>query len=175
MAAALTYQTARGDAVRHFVADAYDGVRVRPGKGLPHAEAVADILRRAGGDEATVAVALLHDVVEDTPLTVNDVRSRFGEPTARLVDALTEDTSIRHYAARKRALRSRIVAAGPPAVDVSLADKIASLREAEQAGSGTSRRTLSHYRATLQLALAAEMAPSLCRQLQDLLATATVR
>jgi GTP pyrophosphokinase len=122
-----------------------------------------------------VTVALLHDVVEDTSLTVNDVRSRFGEPTARLVDALTEDTTIRHYAARKRALRSRIVAAGPPAVDVSLADKIASLREAEQAGAGISRRKLSHYRATLQLARTAGMAPVLCDQLEELLATATVR
>jgi (p)ppGpp synthase/HD superfamily hydrolase len=175
MAAAPTYQAARRDAVRRFVADAYDGVRVLPGKGLPHAEAVAAILRRAGSDEATVTVALLHDVVEDTALTVNDVRSRFGEPTARLVDALTEDTTIRHYAARKRALRCRIAAVGSPAVDVSLADKIASLREAEQAGSGISRRKLSHYRATLRLAREAELAPGLCRQLQDLLATARVR
>ncbi len=175
MAAGLTSPIAHREAVRRFVADAYDGVRVRPGKGLPHAEAVADILRRAGGDEATVTVALLHDVVEDTSLTVNDVRARFGEPTARLVDALTEDTTIRHYAARKRALRSRIAAVGSPAVDVSLADKIASLREAEGGGAAVSRRKLSHYRATLRLADAAGLAPALCRQLDELLATAPVR
>jgi (p)ppGpp synthase/HD superfamily hydrolase len=53
-----------------FVIDAYEGVAVRPGKGLPHAQAVADILRDAGADERTQVAALLHDVVEDTPRDV---------------------------------------------------------------------------------------------------------
>ena len=108
---------------------------MRPGKGLPHAQAVADVLRRAGYDEDTQILALLHDVVEDTPRTVDDVRDAFGEPMAAMVGALTEDPSIKRYAQRKRDLRARTVAAGSPVVDVAVADKIASLRHALLTGS----------------------------------------
>lgn len=57
-----------------FLIDAYEGVRTAPGKGLPHAQAVADILRDAGYDEDVQVVGLLHDVVEDTPRSIQDVR-----------------------------------------------------------------------------------------------------
>ena len=63
--------------------DAYDGVSVRPGKGLPHAQAVADVLRRAGSDERAQLLALLHDVVEDTPRTIDDVRERLRRADGR--------------------------------------------------------------------------------------------
>jgi (p)ppGpp synthase/HD superfamily hydrolase len=158
----------RDDAVR-FLIDAYAGVNVRSGKGLPHAQAVADVLRRTGSDEHTELVGLLHDVVEDTPRTVDDVREAFGEAIAAMVGALTEDTTIRRYAQRKRALRSSIAAAGSPVVDVAIADKIATLRHALITGSPLSDRKLRHYRTTLQLALAASLATALCFQLQDLL------
>ena len=89
-----------------FLTDAYHGVSVRPGKGPPHAQAVAAVLRRAGSDERAQLVGLLHDVVEDTPRTIGELRERFGEPIAAMVDALTEDTTIKRYAQRKRALRN---------------------------------------------------------------------
>jgi (p)ppGpp synthase/HD superfamily hydrolase len=37
---------------------------------------------------------LLHDVVEDTPRSVEDVRATFGDSMATMVDALTEDEAI---------------------------------------------------------------------------------
>ena len=43
---------------------------------------VAEILMDLGLDEATVAAALLHDVIEDTPATAEDIRRDFGEDTA---------------------------------------------------------------------------------------------
>ena len=105
MAAALTSPRApRAEAIA-FLVDAYDGVGVRPGKGLPHAQAVADVLGCAGYEERTQVLALLHDVVEDTPRTIDDVRGGFGGPMAEMVGALTEDPSLRHYAQRKRDLR----------------------------------------------------------------------
>jgi hypothetical protein len=54
-------------------------------------------------------------------------------------------------------------------VDVALADKIATLRHALTTGTRVTRRKLAHYRATLQLAQAARVADSLCRQLDGLL------
>jgi (p)ppGpp synthase/HD superfamily hydrolase len=158
----------RAQAVR-FLVDAYAGISVRPGKGLPHAQAVAEILRAAGSDERTQLVGLLH-VVEDTPRAVDDVREDFGATIATMVGSLTEDATIRRYAQRKRALRSAIAAAGSPVTDVALADKIATLRHARLTGLPVSDRKLRHYRSTLQLALAAGLATVLCGQLEDLLA-----
>ena len=76
-----------------------------------------------------------------------------------MVGALTEDPSIRRYAQRKRDLRARIVAAGSPVVDVALADKIATLRDALLTGTPLSATaSCATTRITLQLALTAGLA-----------------
>jgi (p)ppGpp synthase/HD superfamily hydrolase len=164
----LSPREMRAEAIR-FLAEAYDGIDLRRGKGVRHAHAVADVLRVTGNDERTQLVGLLHDVVEDTPRTIDDLRGHFGDAIAAMVGALTEDVTIRRYAQRKRALRSSIAAAGSPVVDVAIADKIATLRQALLTASPVSDRKLRHYRATLQLALAAGLATALCLQLEDLL------
>jgi (p)ppGpp synthase/HD superfamily hydrolase len=171
MAALTSSRAPRAEAIA-FLIDAYEGVGVGPGKGLPHAQAVADVLRRAGYDEGTQVLALLHDVVEDTPHTIDDVRDGFGGPIADMVGALTEDPSLRRYAQRKRDLRSRSIAAGSPVVDVALADKIASLRHALVTRTKVSDRKLRHYAVMLELALTASLAPGLCKQLDELIAQA---
>jgi (p)ppGpp synthase/HD superfamily hydrolase len=158
----------RADAIR-FLIEAYDGITPRPGKGMPHAQAVADILRDVDADETTQVVGLLHDVVEDTPRSIANVGDAFGDEVAEMVAVLTEDESVEHYAPRKRVLRARIAAYGFPAVDVALADKIASLRHALVTDTPVSRRKLGHYRATLRLALAGGEAAPLCGELEDLL------
>jgi (p)ppGpp synthase/HD superfamily hydrolase len=138
-----------------FLIDAYEGVRTGPGKGLPHAQAVADILREAGYDQCVQVVGLLHDVVEDTPRTIQDVRDGFGETVAAMVEALTEDDSIHNYAQRKRGLRAQVIGAGTTVMDIALADKIATLQHARITATRVRRRKLAHYEATLQLAVAA--------------------
>ena len=152
-----------------FAIDAYAGAAVRPGKGLPHAQAVADVLRDAGADERTQVLGLLHDVVEDTVCSVEDVRAVFGDSLAGMVAALTEDESIERYAQRKRLLRGRIAVAEPAVMDTALADKIASLRYAALTGTPISKRKVGHYRATLRLGLAADAPKLLTGQLARLL------
>jgi (p)ppGpp synthase/HD superfamily hydrolase len=152
-----------------FLIDAYEGVRTAPGKGLPHAQAVADILRDAGYDERAQVVALLHDVVEDTPRSLQDVRDEFGETIAAMVQALTEDDSIRSYAQRKRELRAQVIGAGTTVMNIALADKIASLQHARITATRVRRRKLAHYDATLQLAVAAGADEALSRRVAELL------
>jgi (p)ppGpp synthase/HD superfamily hydrolase len=159
----------RAEAIR-FLIDAYDGVTVRIGKGLPHAQAVADVLRQSGSDERTQLVGLLHDVVEDTPRTIDDVRDAFGEELCALVAALTEDDDIERYTERKHALRKQIEAAGSPVVDIAVADKIATLRHAVVTGTKISKRKLTHYRAVLALGEAAGAPERLSDELAELLA-----
>jgi GTP diphosphokinase / guanosine-3',5'-bis(diphosphate) 3'-diphosphatase len=59
-----------------------------------HPLAVADILADLKADPATVVTALLHDVVEDTDVTVEDISARFGEEIAHLVDGVTKLSKI---------------------------------------------------------------------------------
>jgi len=55
-----------------------------------HPVAVAEICMGMQMDVVTVMAALLHDVVEDTKVTLDDLRERFGETLAGLVDGLTK-------------------------------------------------------------------------------------
>ncbi len=64
---------------------------------LGHPMEVAQILNSLNLDEETIAAAILHDVVEDTGLTIEDVRAGFGETVARLVDGVTKMDLIREY------------------------------------------------------------------------------
>ncbi|WP_295002358.1 HD domain-containing protein [uncultured Dechloromonas sp.] len=91
-----------------------------------HLKAVADIVAGVSDDPATLAAAWLHDVVEDTPATIEDVAHEFGTDIAELVDALT-DVSRPSDGNRKerRAIDCAHLASAPPrAQTVKLADLI---------------------------------------------------
>lgn len=58
-----------------------------------HPLRVTHLAARHWMDFPSVIAALLHDVVEDTPVTLRDVREKYGEEVAHLVDGLTKVTS----------------------------------------------------------------------------------
>ncbi|MGD8785708.1 MAG: bifunctional (p)ppGpp synthetase/guanosine-3',5'-bis(diphosphate) 3'-pyrophosphohydrolase, partial [Thioalkalispiraceae bacterium] len=57
---------------------------------ITHAMAVAEILVKLHLDPQAVAAAILHDVVEDTAMSQEDVQSQFGDDVAQLVDGVTK-------------------------------------------------------------------------------------
>lgn len=57
---------------------------------IVHPIAVADIVEQYGGSENQIAAALLHDVVEDTPVTLDIIEVEFGPAIADIVDGLTD-------------------------------------------------------------------------------------
>ncbi|MCB2101135.1 MAG: bifunctional (p)ppGpp synthetase/guanosine-3',5'-bis(diphosphate) 3'-pyrophosphohydrolase [Rhodobacterales bacterium] len=59
-----------------------------------HPLEVAGILTHYRLDAASIATALLHDTIEDTPATLADIREKFGDDIARLVDGVTKLTRI---------------------------------------------------------------------------------
>ena len=72
-------------------AHAHEGQMRRTGDPyIVHPLAVAQILATFGLDTATIVAALLHDVVEDTELTLDGIEEDFGEEVALLVDGVTK-------------------------------------------------------------------------------------
>jgi len=61
---------------------------------ITHSLAVADILAGYRLDTASIATGLLHDVIEDTPVRLLDIQSRFGGEIAGLVDGVTKLTRL---------------------------------------------------------------------------------
>jgi GTP pyrophosphokinase len=57
---------------------------------ITHPVAVAEVLSELRLDTATIQAALLHDVVEDTDSTLDEIRERFGEDVALLVDGVSK-------------------------------------------------------------------------------------
>jgi len=55
-----------------------------------HPVAVARILADMGMDHESIAAAILHDTIEDTPLTWEDIREQFGDEIANLVEGVTK-------------------------------------------------------------------------------------
>lgn len=91
-----------------------------------HLTRVVGVLERFGEtDPVLLAAGWLHDVVEDTPTTVDEVRSAFGEDVADLVDRLTDvrgGTRRERQTATHACIRERV-----GAVRVKLADRIANI------------------------------------------------
>ena len=74
---------------------AHKGVCRRSGEPyICHPLAVARLVLDLGMDTESIAAALLHDVVEDTPTTLADLTDAFGEEVALLVDGVTKLTKI---------------------------------------------------------------------------------
>ena len=61
-----------------------------------HPLAVKKILEEWGMDEDTIIAGILHDTVEDTDLTLNDIKDEFGESVAFLVDGVTKLSTARN-------------------------------------------------------------------------------
>jgi (p)ppGpp synthase/HD superfamily hydrolase len=114
------------------LADRAHAGQIRNGSGgmayIHHPVAVAELLAEHGYDEETVAAALLHDVVEDSETSVEEIAARFGPAVAGLVATMTDDESIDPYERRKDEHRQRVEAAGGDALAIYAADKLSNVR-----------------------------------------------
>jgi GTP diphosphokinase / guanosine-3',5'-bis(diphosphate) 3'-diphosphatase len=57
---------------------------------IAHPVAVAGLLRELGGDAAMIAAGFLHDIIEDTETTGEEIEAKFGESVRRLVEGVTK-------------------------------------------------------------------------------------
>lgn len=118
-----------------FAVKAHAGTE-RRGKGFPyivHPMEAVEIVATITPDQELLAAAALHDVVEDTDFTADDIRREFGERIANLVvaesdvfmEGVSEEDS---WHARKQAAIDRLAKAPHDAKIVAMGDKLSNMR-----------------------------------------------
>jgi GTP pyrophosphokinase len=115
------------------VADAAHAGQVRA-SGHPyitHPIAVASILADLGMDTPTLCAALLHDTLEETSLTAEQIREQFGDQVALIVDAVSRLQKVNAGEIKQAEMIRRMVIAmarDPRALVVKLADRLHNMR-----------------------------------------------
>lgn len=118
-----------------FAVRAHAGTE-RRGKGFPyivHPLEAVEIVATMTADQELLAAAALHDTVEDTDVTVEQLRAEFGDRIAALVasesDIVVEGASEEQsWHARKQAAIDRLARASHDAKIVALGDKLSNMR-----------------------------------------------
>jgi (p)ppGpp synthase/HD superfamily hydrolase len=131
--------------------------QIRNGSGglpyIEHPRMVAATLAARGYDEQALAAALLHDVVEDSDTTVDDLRGEFGDTIADLVAALSDDESIESYRDRKDEHRGRVAVVDGDALAIYAADKLTNMTTLHEAIEAEGMRVADEYEVPIGLKL----------------------
>jgi guanosine-3',5'-bis(diphosphate) 3'-pyrophosphohydrolase len=137
-----------------FACKAHETQQRRSGEAfILHPLGVARILAELRRDDVTLAAALIHDVVEDTEVSIEEVRAEFGDEIARLVEGVTKLTRI-HFQSREQAqaenYRKMIMAMAqdPGVILIKLADRLHNMRTIEYLGK---QKQLQKARETLEV------------------------
>jgi GTP diphosphokinase / guanosine-3',5'-bis(diphosphate) 3'-diphosphatase len=110
---------------------------------ITHPLAVATILADIGMTEPTLVAALLHDTVEDTPYTLDQLRADFGEEVAVLVDGVTKLEKVQYGdSAQAETIRKMIVAMSRDirVLVIKLADRLHNMRTVRYVKQSTQER-----------------------------------
>lgn len=101
-----------------------------------HLSMVVSVLRRFGYSESKyLAAGWLHDVVEDTEVTLDFVRKEFGDEIASIVDAVTDEPG--ETRAERKAKTLPKTRSNPDGIIVKLADRIANIEAAGEGDKGS--------------------------------------
>ena len=119
---------------------------------ISHPVAVAQILADLGIGATTIAAALLHDTVEDTPYSIDKLRSDFGNEVSMLVDGVTKLDKIKFGdSAQAETVRKMVVAMSKDirVLVIKLADRLHNARTwkyvSEQSAKRKAQETLEIY------------------------------
>jgi (p)ppGpp synthase/HD superfamily hydrolase len=115
-----------------FAVEAHGRVgHLRKGTSFPyviHPIRVAWTLERHGYDNEVITAGLLHDTIEDTDVTAEEIADRFGERVARLVEAVSEADKSASWEDRKSATVAKVGGADSDVLAILAADKLDNVR-----------------------------------------------
>lgn len=117
----------------YLIAEKQHGTQMRKSGDpyITHPLAVTTILADIGMTEPTLVAALLHDTVEDTPYSLDELRSDFGDEVAQLVDGVTKLDKVQYGdSAQAETIRKMIVAMSRDirVLVIKLADRLHNMR-----------------------------------------------
>ena len=140
---------------------------------ITHPVAVAKVLAEQGLDVETLVAAILHDTIEDTPLSRSDLAAQFGETVAELVDGVTKLDKLR-FADRQEAaaesFRKMLLAMSRDlrVILIKLADRLHNMRTLG-AQSAEARRRIAIETLEIYAPIAQRLGMNLIKsELQDL-------
>ena len=118
-----------------------------------HPVQVAYILAELGLDDATICAALLHDVVEDTDITHQDLINKFGDEIAAMVDGVTKLSKLNYQSieeAQVENYRKMFLAMGKDirVIMIKLADRLHNMRTLKYL---TRDRQIANAKETMEL------------------------
>jgi GTP diphosphokinase / guanosine-3',5'-bis(diphosphate) 3'-diphosphatase len=148
-----------------FAARAHAAQKRKGAAGEPYVNHALEVARLVAAalpapDTNLVIAALLHDTVEDTAVTPEEIAARFGEDVSTLVSELTDDKSLPR-AERKRLQVENAPRKSPRAQMVKIADKISNVRAIlESPPAGWSEERRREYIAWARQVVAALSAPN---------------
>ena len=140
---------------------------------ITHPVAVAQVLAELGLDLETLVAAILHDTIEDTPLTRADVAAQFGETVAELVDGVTKLEKVRFadkQEAAAESFRKMLLAMSRDlrVIMIKLADRLHNMRTLG-AKSADARRRIAVETLEIYAPIAQRLGMNLVKaELQDL-------
>jgi GTP pyrophosphokinase len=127
-------------------AQAHSGQKRKSGEEfLSHSVAVATILAEHQMDSTTIAAALLHDVVEDCNVSIDEIRRDFGAEVAELVDGLTKLSGLTFRSAEEAQAENYrklllSIAKDARVIIIKLADRLHNMRTLEHLSEEQQRR-----------------------------------
>jgi GTP pyrophosphokinase len=127
-------------------AQAHSGQKRQSGDDfVSHSVAVATILAEQQMDSTTIAAALLHDVVEDSDVSLDEIRRDFGSEVADLVDGLTKLSGLTFRSAEEAAAENYrklllSIAKDARVIIIKLADRLHNMRTLEHLTEDKQRR-----------------------------------
>ncbi|MDB9311719.1 bifunctional (p)ppGpp synthetase/guanosine-3',5'-bis(diphosphate) 3'-pyrophosphohydrolase [Spirulina sp. CS-785/01] len=112
---------------------------------IAHPIAVSGLLRDLGGDSAMIAAGFLHDIVEDTHVTPEEIESEFGEEVRQLVEGVTKLSSFNFSSKTERQAENfrrmfLAMAKDIRVIVVKLADRLHNMRTLEHLKPAKQRR-----------------------------------
>ena len=143
---ALAFATkAHGEQKRKYTQEPY----------VEHTKRVANLVRTVEHSEAMICAAYLHDVVEDTPVSREEIEQNFGKEVARLVHELTDEFVKEDYPALNRKKRkqrevARQAEMSPEAKTIKLADVIDNTRDIIKNDKDFARRYIPEMEALVE-------------------------
>lgn len=120
----------------------------RKGTKIPyivHPYEVAQILTEANAAEEMICAGLLHDVVEDTDFTLEDISDRFGAKVAQLVSDCSENKAWSWERRKEATINFLKHEASEDVLLISCADKLSNLRSSKQANDEVGRKLWERF------------------------------